>query len=366
MAGHPWVYRDHIPPRFRAEMGSWVEVRAGKFEGYALWDRLNPIALRIYSRSQIPDARWVRERVQEAYELRAPIRATDTSCYRLLFGEGDGIPGIVVDLYDRFAVLAAYAASVEVLVPLVEQAVRDAVPGLQGVVRKTDGGLEVLWGRAPASTQIVTENGLRLHADLAVGQKTGLFLDHRDNRSHVESLAESKSVLNLFAYSGAFSLYALRGGATRVVSVDVSPGAMASASANVELNGFDASRHEAVVADVFEYLERSQDTFDVVICDPPSFARSRDQLRKALRAYARLNRWATSAVEPGGVLAAASCTAQVSPPAFREVVAEAAKRARRRLQVFRDAGHALDHPIALGHPEGRYLKYLACRVLPRS
>jgi len=370
-AGHPWVYRDHVPRGFQAASGTWVKVRAGGYSAFALWDESSKIALRLFSERAVPDASWVRERVAAALALRRALLDDQTSAYRLLYGEGDGIPGLTVDVYGAFAVIVTYADSLETLVPWVVRALAELLK-LHGVVRRArvrDGEpprLEVLHGRLPPRDLIIAEHGLRMHVDLFLGQKTGLFLDHRANRRFMGELCAGKRVLNLFSYTGAFSLYAARAGATSVTSVDMSQPAARAARANFELNGMDPEPHEFVAEDVFEFLERTQQagvSYDVVICDPPSFANSREQQKNALRAYVSVNSAGLRVLEPSGIYAAASCTAQVSSEAFRGVLAEAAVNAKRRLQVFHDAGHAVDHPIFMGHPEGRYLKFVVSRAL---
>jgi 23S rRNA (cytosine1962-C5)-methyltransferase len=371
-AGHPWVYRDHVPRDFQAPSGTWVRVRAGGYTAFALWDESSRIALRLFSEQRAPDASWVRERLVQALALRRALLDAQTSAYRLLYGEGDGIPGLTIDVYGPFAVLVTYADSLDVVVPWVVSALTDLLK-LHGVVRRArvrDGEpprLEVLHGRSPPRDLIIAEHGLRMYVDLFLGQKTGLFLDHRENRRFLGQLCENKRVLNLFSYTGAFSLYAARAGASRVTSVDISEPAARAARSNFELNGLDPEPHEFLAEDVFEYLERARragTTFDVVICDPPSFANSREQLKNALRAYVRVNSAGLRVLEPGGTYAAASCTSQVSVDAFRGVLAEAAVNAKRRLQIFHDAAHAPDHPVFAGHPEGRYLKFIAARALP--
>lgn len=371
-AGHPWVYRDHVPRGFQAPSGTWVKVRAGGYSAFALWDESSKIALRIFSERVVPDADWVRERVAAALALRRGLLDEQTSAYRLLYGEGDGVPGLTVDVYGAFAVIVTYADSLDALVPWVVRALVELVK-LHGVVRRArvrDGEpprLEVLHGRLPPRDLIVAEHGLRMQVDLFAGQKTGLFLDHRANRRFLGDLCAGKRVLNLFSYTGAFSLYAARAGASSVTSVDLSQPAARAARVNFELNGLDPEQHEFLAEDVFEFLERTRQAgrvFDVVICDPPSFANSRDQQKNALRAYVSVNSLGLRVLAVGGVYAAASCTAQVSSDAFRGVLAEAAVNAKRRLQIFHDAGHAVDHPIFAGHPEGRYLKFMVARALP--
>ena len=371
-AGHPWVYRDHVPRGFQAASGTWVKVRAGGYSGFALWDETSKIALRMFSERGVPDADWVRERVTAALSLRRSLIDDKTSAYRLLYGEGDGIPGLTVDVYGSFAVLVTYADSLETVVPWVVRALVDLLK-LHGVVRRArvpDGEaprLEVLHGRLPPRDLIIAEHGLRMHVDLFLGQKTGLFLDHRENRRFMADLCAGKRVLNLFSYTGAFSLYAARAGATSVTSVDISQPAARAARGNFDLNGIDPELHEFVAEDVFEFLERAKQAgtkYDVVICDPPSFANSREQQSNALRAYVSVNSAGLRVLEPNGIYAGASCTAQVSPEAFRGVLAEAAVNAKRRFQIVHDAGHASDHPIFAGHAEGRYLKFVVGRALP--
>jgi 23S rRNA (cytosine1962-C5)-methyltransferase len=372
--GHPWVYRDHVPPKFRARQGSFVRVSAGAFNGFALWDEESPIALRVYSRVRVPDAAWVRERVRAAKELRSFCFGPETNAYRLLFGEGDGLPGITADIYGRYAALVTYADSVDTLVPWVVSALQQEFE-LDGVVRRRrradsegEARTEALVGELPEPF-VVVENGMKLEVDLVAGQKTGLFLDHRDNRATIRRLAPGRRVLNLFSYTGAFSLSAVLGGATRVVSVDSAAPASEAARRNFALNGIDPKEHDFVARDAFEYLEeceRRGRRFDLVIADPPSFAGGRQQLRRALRAYTRLHALCLRVTEPGGLYAAASCTAQVSPEAFRTTLSDAAERAKVDLFLVHDAGHAFDHPIRAAHPEGRYLKFMVGRALERA
>lgn len=369
-SGHPWVYRDHVG-RFKAPTGSWVRVRAGSFTAVGLWDADSAIAIRIFSTEGRVDQGWVEARVQEAWELRAPLRDQGTTGYRLIFGEADGLPGIVVDLYDQYAVLVSYTRAVGQLIPWIAHAV-ERCASVRGIVRRTkkDGEvrLSLLRGEMPPDLVLIEELGMKLWADLAHGQKTGLFFDHRENRAYVRARAREKSVLNLFAYNGGFSVAAGLGGASRVTSVDVASAALAACGSNLEANGLGHLQHEAVAEDVFSYLERTRsrkEAFDLVICDPPSFAKSRDQLRAAERAYRKLLALSLAVTRPGGMLCAASCTSQMSPEAFRHALGDAARKARVRLQIVRDIGHPMDHPVASGHEEGRYLKFLAGRVLER-
>lgn len=363
-SGHPWLYRNHLP-RHSLQTGDWVRVRAGSAEACGVFDREGQIALRLFGAEPLSQS-GLEARVKDALTLRAQSLSSETNAYRLLYGEGDFLPGITVDRYERFAVLRLYSASLESLVPGVVRAL-SAQLKLRGVVRRQEDGLEALWGQLPPPELSVQENGLTLLANLYEGQKTGLFLDHRDNRQAVERVSTDKRVLNLFAYTGAFSLYAARGGARHVTSVDIAPAATEDARRNFALNGFDPAAHSFLSADVFtllgDYAARGE-RFDLVVLDPPSLARNKKNRFAALRAYTKLNAQALRITVPGGLLATASCTAQVSPEAFRSVLGEAARAAGVRLQIIHEAGHAADHPVPANFPEGRYLKFVIARVLP--
>jgi 23S rRNA (cytosine1962-C5)-methyltransferase len=361
--GHPWLYRDRLLRAPRLQSGTWVQVRCGKFSAYGLWDARSPIAVRLFSRHGVPDAAWVSRQIRQAWEIRAPVRDTHTTAYRWLNGEGDGLPGLVVDLYNDYAIVETYADSLDALLEWVVDGLR-ACAGLKGVLLRRE-SVRVLWGHKPSRELVVEENGLRLRVDLFAGQKTGLFLDHRENRQFVEGWCAGLEVLNCFAYTGAFSLYAVRGGAARVVSVDIARQTVEETRHNLTLNGFDADAHPSIVADCFEllaaYAARRQ-RFDLVILDPPSLARAKESRHTAIRAYTRLNQSAMGCLQQDGLLATASCTSQVSPSAFREVLGDAAARAGKRLLILHEAGQALDHPVPAHFSEGRYLKFVLGRM----
>ncbi len=372
MSGHPWIYREQVPASFDAVSGSFVELRSGRFVGYGLWDSQSPLAVRVYSRTQVPDRAWLTARVAEAWQLRHDVRQQQTDAFRWIHGEADALPGIVVDHYAGHAVITYDSPSclelAKALVPLLREQTPLASVLLRHRGERSESRVEALHGALPSGDLVVREHGLQFRVDLVRGQKTGLFLDHRENRVTIERHAEGRRVLNLFAYSGAFSLYALRGGAISTVDVDVAPHAGEDARHNVRLNGLDDSRHEFVVADVFEYLEAARkrgDTFDLIVCDPPTFARSKAHVDKALKAYERVNAAALKLAAEGALYAAASCTARVSPGAFKTCIARAARRAQRRFQVIEERGQPSDHPELLAHPEGRYLKFVLGRVSAR-
>ncbi len=390
--GHPWVYRNQLEESGLPQVanGSWVMVRCGNFKAYGLWEASGPIAIRLFSLSQVPDYEWLLAQVERAWLNRAPLRdltgSDITEAYRLIFGEGDGLPGITVDLYGQYAVVAIYASSLETLKGWLVEALRASLP-LKGIVQRIGkhpvaeaeaaeasggrdvaaetGKLQVLWGRLPPRELIVQEHGLRFKANLFEGQKTGLFLDHRENRHFLESWSGGRRVLNCFSYTGAFSVYAARGGAAQVVSCDIAPGAIAAAQENFRLNGLDLDQHEFISGDCFELLAewgKQGRRFDLVILDPPSFAHSKKQVYSALRGYHRVNQLALALLEPGSLLASASCTSYVSPDMFKEMLAGAAASAGKRLQILHEAGQPLDHPVPAHFMEGRYLKFTLSRV----
>ena len=376
--GHPWIYRNHVAGAPPHPSGAWVRVRCGDWRGVGLWSAEGPISVRLFTRSEVPDRRWLRTRLQDAWNLREPVRAQGTTAWRWLFGESDGVPGITVDFYEGFAVVQTYAPSLDVLVPLLVETIA-AEGQVHGVLirrrgideeqegREQEGKIERLWGAWPERDLLVTEHGLRFTANLYAGQKTGLFLDHRENRLMLQQFCSNRSVLNCFAYTGAFSVYAARGGAAKVTSCDIAAGAMADARRNFALNGFDPGQHEFVTAEVFDLLEDYDGrgrTFDVIVLDPPSFARARKHVEVAVRAYTRLNRLAIECLAPGGLLVSASCTSQVSPEMFRTMLGDAAARAGKRLALIHEAGQPIDHPVAAHFPEGRYLKFVVGRVGP--
>jgi 23S rRNA (cytosine1962-C5)-methyltransferase len=382
-----------MPPGVRLPAGTWVRARCGNWSGYAIWDAEGPIALRVFSNRQVPDNAWLRARVAAAWQLREPLRIAGCTAYRWLFGEGDGLPGLTVDRYGDYATLQCYSDGVATLSSWLAQVLRAHDLGLRGVIARhrrpgpeedrepgeggareggrdrpsSPAGLVALSGEAPTGDLVVTEHGLRFYADLHSGQKTGLFLDQRENRRFVEGLSAGRRVLNCFAYTGAFGLYALRGGARSVISADIGKGLAEVAAANIALNRvLDGARHRFVTADCFELLAAYRDEerrFDMVILDPPSFAKSKANRYAAIRAYTKLNALALHCVAEGGLLASASCTSQVGPEAFKEMLASAAAQTGRRLQIVHEAGQPLDHPVPAQFPEGRYLKFVVARVM---
>jgi 23S rRNA (cytosine1962-C5)-methyltransferase len=380
-AGHPWVYRkglEHVP---RLPPGSVVDLtEAGKFVARGYYDPLSPIAVRVLTRDprETIDGAFYRRRVAAAWELRANLLdRTDTDAFRLVHGEADGLPGVVADLYAGTVVLKLYSAGLTPVRGLLVDALSEVIPGVQGVLGRDELGSEeaeeggrggkVLFGKAPPDPVVIREHGVRFGVDVRRGQKTGFFLDQRENRALVRRLSAGRSVLNCFSFSGGFSVNAALGGASRVFSVDQDADAIALARDNFGRNGLDPNAHDFLAADVFELLasfRREGRRFDLVILDPPAFAKSQRAVQGALDGYASLNRQALEVVEPGGLLVTASCSARVSPEAFEGAVREAGFKASVDLTLLEERFQPPDHPLRLQFPEGRYLKFLVLRATP--
>jgi 23S rRNA (cytosine1962-C5)-methyltransferase len=369
--GHPWLWRDAVADGLEgAAPGEEVQVVAhdGTPLGRGLADPGSPIAVRVWTRGRSPlDASLWRERVGRACSLRRELFASDdTTAYRVLHGEGDRMPGFVVDRYGPVAVLrtdgdgaaARVSDLADVLGPTLE------AWGVSSFVHRIGGKgetprLDVLRGAPPPDTVEVTENGITFVVDIKRGQKTGAFLDQRENRLRVGQLAGGRRVLNLFSYAGGFSLHAAHGNARHVTSVDVSAAAHATAQASFRAMGVDPGKHAFVTADVYAFLAEAKkrgDRWDLVISDPPSFAPSEKAVRRALTAYRALHRACADVLARGGVLCAASCSSHVGMDTFLSTLDDAAL-GRDDLRVLELRGAGPDHPTLPAFPEGRYLKF---------
>jgi 23S rRNA (cytosine1962-C5)-methyltransferase len=371
--GHPWIYRQALAP-FEAPPGAIVTVTSskGKFVGRGFVDD-GPIAVRMLTTRDEPVSRilWTR-RLQQALELRDVVRPPETDAYRLIHGEGDRLPGVVVDAYASTAVLRLDGKGIEaladeviaVLWPLLEA--RGFERLLVRTGRRGDVQVEARVGALPDAPVVVLEHGMRLVVDLVHGQKTGLFLDHRESRRRVRELASGRRVLNLYSYTGGFSVAAGLGDALEVTSVDVAEGAIRMAEATWSANDLDPSRHRAIASDVPAFLAqkgRGTPVYDLVVSDPPSFAPNERSVASALDSYRVLHRAGLRRVVPGGLYLAASCSSHVDRDAFDRTVREGAELAGRVLQVLERWGAPADHPRLLAFPEGDYLKSLLCRVV---
>lgn len=371
--GHPWVYREALEP-LEQPPGTVVRVldRHGRFLAMGLAEA-GPIGVRIFSLRDEPfDDALLLRRVRAALALRVrTIDASATSAYRLLHGEGDLLPGFVCDRYDRFAVLRLDGAAAQCHRARMLATLETVLPalGITGILarsgRRDDTTIEHVFGERPEAEIVVREHGMSLCANLFDGQKTGLFLDHRESRARVRSLAQGARVLNLYGYTGGFSVAAGLGGARVVTTVDIAKPALALAEATWRANGLPATSHRTVAGDAIEFVTRAADggeRWDLVIADPPNFAPRQSARESALRAYEALHAAVLRAVGDDGYYLAASCSSHVDRAAFEATLTAAAGRVQRTVQVLERTGAPADHPKLLAFPEGDYLKVSLLRV----
>jgi 23S rRNA (cytosine1962-C5)-methyltransferase len=378
-AGHPWVFRQALVRPPKAPPGEVIDVvSGGRFVARGLYDPLSPIAVRLYSldSGEAIDRALFARRLAQAVRMREGlIDPTLTDSYRLVHGESDFLPGVVLDRYGTFAVLKLYSAALTPHRDALVEAVREAVPDLTGVLGRDEvgredddggeGSAQVLWGESPPPLLQMHENGLHFLVDLRRGQKTGTFLDQRENRAALRRYARGREVLNCFSYTGGFSVNAAVAGSGSVLSLDSDGDAIDLARRNFELNAIDPARHEFMIGDVFKWLgqwKQSGRRFDLIVLDPPAFAKSQQKVPAALAGYAALNRAALQILRPGGILCTASCSARVSPEAFAGAVAEAAGKLGQRLQLLEERGQPPDHPVSVQFAQGRYLKFFVYRL----
>jgi 23S rRNA (cytosine1962-C5)-methyltransferase len=378
--GHPWVFAASVRRQNRpGKTGELALIydRNNEFLAAGLFDPDSPIRVRILhlGKPEPIHRGWWRQHLDEALARRAGLFDEMTTGYRCINGESDGWPGLVLDRYDTTLALKLYTAAwlprlgevVELLAAgenrIVLRLSRNIAKAAAAQFGHQDG--QMLHGAALEGPVVFQESGLRFEADVLRGQKTGFFLDQRENRRHVESLAAGGRVLNLFSYSGGFSLYAARGGAASVCSVDISGQALAAAERNFALNrNFPAVAgcpHEAAQADVFSWLRgAAQRRFDLIVLDPPALARRQSEREEAVRAYSRLLAGAMERLNPNGMLVASSCSAHVAAADFFGLAREAARQSGRAFEEWRTTGHAPDHPVTF--PEGEYLKCIYLRL----
>lgn len=374
---HPWVFSGAIArlPEDIGE-GEWVEVTShdGTLLGRGHY-QIGSITVRLLTFADEPagDSLY-EERLNNAYRLRKTLGLIrpDNTCYRLVHGEGDFMPGLVVDIYGDTAVMQAHSPGMH----LERNIIADALVNLpdariRNVYYKSETTLPFMARLEPQNGYIIgkydgniaLENGLQFGIDWLKGQKTGFFLDQRDNRSLLEKYSAGREVLNMFCYTGGFSVYALRGGAKRVVSVDSSSKAIALTEANVALNFPDCDNHEAVATDAFKFLESiGKGEYDLIVLDPPAFAKHKSALKNGLIGYRRLNAKAFERIRSGGILFTFSCSQVVTKEAFRLAVFSAAAQSGRRVRILHQLTQPADHPVDISHPEGEYLKGLVLYV----
>lgn len=375
---HPWIFSGAIASvPDGTEEGELVRVadNAGHFLAIGHY-QIGSIAVRVLSfdEREIGGGFW-EERIAEAYRLRCAAGlargAEDNNVFRLVHGEGDRLPGLIVDVYGDTAVMQAHSVGMHANREQIAEAIVRATDGyVANVYYKSETtlpfkahlGQENGFLRGNAAGNIATENGLKFHIDWLKGQKTGFFIDQRENRNLLEHYASGRNVLNMFCYTGGFSVYALRGGARSVHSVDSSAKAIDLTNANVELNFPDDTRHKAFAEDAFRYIERAGSDYDLIVLDPPAFAKHKDALRNALKGYTRLNAIAFEKIRKGGIVFTFSCSQAVSKEQFRLAVFTAATQSGRHVRILHQLHQPADHPINIYHPEGEYLKGLVLEV----
>lgn len=374
---HPWIFSGAIQRiDEEPEEGEVLRVLTseGDFIAVGQW-QVGSIAVRVLSfDDEIIDAAFWERKIKIAYTLRMVMGVAgraDNDTYRLIHGEGDFLPGLVVDVYGKTAVMQAHSVGMHVSRMDIAKAIVKVTGGaVENVYYKSETtlpfkaelGQENGFIIGESNNNVATENGLNFYIDWLKGQKTGFFVDQRENRSLLEHYAKGRSVLNMFCYTGGFSVYAMRGGAKLVHSVDSSAKAIELTNRNMELNFPGDERHKAYAEDAFKYLDAMGHQYDLIILDPPAFAKHKDALRQALKGYTRLNAKAFEKIQSGGILFTFSCSQVVSKEHFRMAVFTAAAQSGRRVRILHQLHQPADHPINIYHPEGEYLKGLVLYV----
>jgi len=382
---HPWVFSGAISkivldkdyPFSEPQEGELVKVTDsnGKILGVGHY-QIGSIAVRIlaFGVDHLPVSFWA-DCIGQSYRMRQQlglISATNNT-YRLIHGEGDFLPGLVVDVYDDTAVVQAHSIGMHYCRMEIAQAIVDKVPKVQNVYYKSDDTLPFkakiegdkvgyLLGTMRDDAVWATENGLQFRIDWLRGQKTGFFIDQRENRALLERYSHGKDVLNMFCYTGGFSVYAMRGGARLVHSVDVSEKAVELVRENIAHNFPNDTRHTAYAAEAFAFMAEMKNKYDLIILDPPAFAKHRDAIHNALRGYQRINAKAIREIRPGGILFTFSCSQAINKEMFRLAVFSAAAEVGRKVRILHQLHQPQDHPINIYHPEGEYLKGLVLQV----
>lgn len=373
---HPWVFSGAIKKiEGTPAEGELVEVTSneGNFLGIGHY-QVGSISVRMvtFTRETVDYNFW-KTKLLKAYQLRKSLNLAenpDNNVYRLIHGEGDGLPGLIIDIYNDTAVMQAHSVGMYLIREQLTQALCDIYgTRLKAVYDKSEGTIPFkantgakngyLWGESQPGT--VLEHGNKFLVDWVEGQKTGFFIDQRENRKMVGQYSSNRNVLNVFGYTGGFSVYALQGGANMVHSVDSSEKAIELTNQNVALNFPDAP-HQSFAVDAFEYLNSMESQYDLIILDPPAFAKHQDALRNALQAYKRINTRAFTKIKPGGILFTFSCSQVVNKDQFRQAVFSAAAIAKREVRILHQLTQPADHPVNIYHPEGEYLKGLVLYV----
>lgn len=374
---HPWIFSGGIQSKEGTlSDGCWVEVQSYKKKtlGFGHYQD-GSISIRVLSfGDQAPAENFWREKFSKALQARksAGLPSAQTNAFRLVHGEGDGLPGLIIDFYDGVAVVQAHDAGMHLDRKDISQSLQHVLgTELKSIFYKSHGTLpgnmrdthqdQYLHGMG-AVPHVVVENGNKFMVDWEAGQKTGFFIDQRENRRLVGDFSKGKKVLNTFCYTGGFSVYALNAGAELVHSVDASEKAIDLTRKNLELNGFDSNIHQCFSQDTFDFLKEEREDYDVIILDPPAFAKHRDARHQAVKGYQRLNTEAMKAIKPGGVIFTFSCSQVVDRQLFYNTIVSSAIHAGRQIKVLHHLSQPADHPVSIFHPEGEYLKGLVLYV----
>ena len=363
---HPWIFSGAISQKTTdIEEGDVVDVIDSQGQFWArghFADGSLSVKILTFQDEEV-DLDWFYRKLKAAVDLRKSINLPNkkTNAYRLVHGEGDSLPGLIIDVYAGTAVLQPHSSGMTNSLVVIVEALKKLK--FKNILHKPIGKqkTEVLLGEVSDRTKI-SEDGILYNVDVLKGQKTGFFLDQRDNRKLLESYSKGKSVLNVFSYSGGFSMSAAKGEATKVVSVDASQGALDLAEENSQLNNY-SEVHESLKVDAVPYIESLEESFDLIVLDPPAFAKHKSARHSAIQAYRRINEAAIRKLKPGGVLFTFSCSQVVDRELFSSTLVSAAINAGKQLQVLHQLRQPADHPVSITHPEGEYLKGLVLRVL---
>ena len=374
--GHPWVFSGAIERvEGTVDEGGIVDLfsHGGECMGRGYYNPCSQIAVRLLTQQAVEiDEAFFRERIEQAVHLRKPLLSSETTACRLIHSEGDLLPGLIVDMYGDYLVLQLNTAGMErfrdVIISILKNLISPTMiydrsdPGMRAQEGLPDSTGPIGDGPIPDYIEI-RENNIRFLVNVKEGQKTGFYLDQRDNRSLARGLAEGKKVLNCFAYTGGFSAYASRGGAAGVTSVEASADALELCKKNLMINDISLENHRLVKGDVFQFLRDDQGEYDVIILDPPAFAKRKGMVRAAIRGYKDINLFAMKRAKRMGLILTCSCSQHIDPGLFQKILSYAAADSRRQIQVLGHWGAPMDHPTAVHHPEGDYLKSVLLRVV---
>ena len=373
---HPWIFSgaiDQIEEGFEA--GDLVRVFSehDEFLGIGYLNPQSQIVVRMLAFEDVAiDETFFDEKISRALETRKRFLPSGTNAYRLIHSEGDFLSGLTVDVYGDFLVAEFNTAGIDAWKPVIVKILQKHFPAYSifersdSDLRKWEGlkrSVGVLTGKEPPEAIEIQEHGLLFGVDIKGGQKTGFFLDQRESREVVRGLSAGKRVLNCFAYTGGFSVYAAKGGAKEVVSVESSEPAVKMGRKNFERNGLSAEQSVWAQTDVFDYLRATKKEFDMIILDPPAFCKNKNQVQDAARGYKDINMQAFKQLPKGGLLFTFSCSSYITPDLFQKIIFGAASDTKRDVRILKKTSHAFDHPINIYHPEGEYLKGLLCEVL---